>query len=72
MDIGRLLLSKPDHGEAAFETLQSLVGSRGIDLIVVDSVAALTPKAELEAEIGQPQSTTLPEALLHLSYLLTL
>jgi recombination protein RecA len=47
-----LLVSQPDHGEQALEIADKLVGTGAIDLIVVDSVAALVPKAELEGEMG--------------------
>src|ERR1051325_5472985 len=47
-----LLVSQPDHGEQALEIADKLVGSGAIDLIVVDSVAALVPKAEIEGEMG--------------------
>ena len=47
-----LLISQPDTGEQALEIVDSLVRSGAVDLIVVDSVAALTPKAELEGEMG--------------------
>ena len=47
-----LLLSQPDHGEQAMEITDTLVGSGAVDLIVVDSVAALTPRAELEGGMG--------------------
>lgn len=47
-----LLVSQPDTGEQALEIVETLVRSGGIDLIVVDSVAALTPKAEIEGEMG--------------------
>lgn len=47
-----LLVSQPDHGEQALEIAAALVGSGGIDIVVVDSVAALVPKAELEGEMG--------------------
>jgi recombination protein RecA len=47
-----LLISQPDTGEQALEIVDSLVRSGGVDLIVVDSVAALTPKAEIEGEMG--------------------
>lgn len=52
VDIGNLLISQPDHGEQALEIADMLVRSGAIDLIVVDSVAALTPKAEIEGEMG--------------------
>jgi recombination protein RecA len=47
-----LLVAQPDHGEQALEIAAALVGSGGIDVVVVDSVAALVPKAELEGEMG--------------------
>ena len=47
-----LLISQPDTGEQALEIVDSLVRSGAVDLIIVDSVAALTPKAELEGEMG--------------------
>jgi recombination protein RecA len=47
-----LLISQPDTGEQALEIVDSLVRSGGVDLIVIDSVAALTPKAEIEGEMG--------------------
>lgn len=47
-----LLVSQPDTGEQALEIVETLVRSGGVDLIVVDSVAALTPKAEIEGEMG--------------------
>src|SRR3989344_141374 len=48
-----LLISQPDTGEQALEIIESLVRSGKIDVIVVDSVAALTPKAEIEGDMGQ-------------------
>jgi recombination protein RecA len=50
-----LLISQPDTGEQALEITETLVQSGGIDLIVVDSVAALVPKAEIEGEMGESQ-----------------
>ena len=50
--INDLLISQPDTGEQALEIVESLVRSKGIDVIVVDSVAALTPRAEIEGEMG--------------------
>ncbi len=47
-----LLVSQPDHGEQALEIADKLVGTAAIDLIVIDSVAALVPKAEIEGEMG--------------------
>ncbi|MBI2052882.1 MAG: recombinase RecA [Candidatus Ryanbacteria bacterium] len=53
VDVNELLISQPDTGEQALEIVESLVRSGGIDLIVVDSVAALTPRAEIEGDMGQ-------------------
>jgi recombination protein RecA len=50
-----LLLSQPDNGEQALEIADMLVRSASVDCVVVDSVAALTPKAEIEGEMGEPQ-----------------
>jgi recombination protein RecA len=52
VDLQELLISQPDTGEQALEIVDSLVRSGAVDLIVVDSVAALTPKAELEGDMG--------------------
>ncbi len=52
VDVDNLIVSQPDYGEQALEIVDSLVRSGAIDLIVVDSVAALTPKAEIEWEMG--------------------
>ena len=52
VDIENLLVSQPDHGEQALEIADMLVRSGAVDMIVVDSVAALTPKAEIEGEMG--------------------
>jgi recombination protein RecA len=52
VDLEDLLVSQPDHGEQALEITDTLVRTGAIDLIVVDSVAALTPKAELEGDMG--------------------
>ncbi len=52
MDVGNLLISQPDTGEQALEITDALVRSGSIDLIVIDSVAALVPKAEIEGEMG--------------------
>lgn len=51
--VDELLISQPDNGEQALEIVETLVRSGGVDLVVVDSVAALTPKAEIEGEMGQ-------------------
>src|SRR5437868_6012635 len=52
VDVDNLLVSQPDYGEQALEIAGALIGSGGIDLVVVDSVAALVPKAELDGEMG--------------------
>lgn len=52
VDLETLLISQPDYGEQALEILEMLVRSGSVDIIVVDSVAALTPKAEVEGEMG--------------------
>ena len=52
VDIDQLLISQPDSGEQALEIAEALVRSNGIDVIVVDSVAALVPRAELDGEMG--------------------
>jgi recombination protein RecA len=52
VDTEHLLISQPDYGEQALEITQALISSGTLDLVVVDSVAALTPKAEIEGEMG--------------------
>ena len=52
VDIDSLIVSQPDYGEQALEITQALLASRTLDVVVVDSVAALTPKAEVEGEMG--------------------
>ncbi|TAG54174.1 MAG: recombinase RecA, partial [Runella slithyformis] len=53
IDIQNLLISQPDNGEQALEIAEHLISSGAIDIIVIDSVAALVPKAELEGEMGE-------------------
>src|SRR6266478_3802154 len=55
VDVDNLLVSQPDNGEQALEIAETLIRSGGVDVVVVDSVAALVPKAELEGEMGDPQ-----------------
>ena len=55
VNVQELLISQPDNGEQALEIVDKLVRSGSVDIVVVDSVAALTPKAEIEGEMGQPQ-----------------
>ncbi len=52
VEVDKLLVSQPDHGEQALEIVEALVRSSAVDLIVIDSVAALTPKAEIEGDMG--------------------
>jgi recombination protein RecA len=55
VDVDNLLVSQPDNGEQALEIAETLIRSGAVDVVVVDSVAALVPKAELEGEMGEPQ-----------------
>ncbi len=55
VDTENLLISQPDNGEQALEIADNLIRSGAIDLIIIDSVAALTPKAEIEGEMGDSQ-----------------
>jgi recombination protein RecA len=55
VDVDNLLVSQPDNGEQALEIAEALIKSGAVDIIVVDSVAALVPKAELEGDMGDPQ-----------------
>jgi len=55
VDVEQLLISQPDNGEQALEIADMLVRSSSVDIVVIDSVAALVPKAEIEGEMGEPQ-----------------
>ena len=55
VDVANLLISQPDNGEQALEIADNLIRSGAVDLVVIDSVAALTPKAEIEGEMGDSQ-----------------
>ena len=55
LDIDNLLVSQPDHGEQALEIVEVLIRSGGVDVVVVDSVAALVPKSEIDGEMGEAQ-----------------
>src|SRR4051812_7097000 len=55
VDLNDLLVSQPDNGEQALEIVEVLIRSNGVDVVVVDSVAALVPKAEIEGEMGDAQ-----------------
>jgi recombination protein RecA len=54
VDVDNLLVSQPDNGEQALEIAQTLIRSGSVDVVVIDSVAALVPKAELEGDMGDP------------------
>src|SRR5216110_3628207 len=55
VDVDNLLVSQPDNGEQALEIVEVLIRSNGVDVVVVDSVAALVPRAEIEGEMGDAQ-----------------
>jgi recombination protein RecA len=55
VDLDNLLVSQPDNGEQALEITEVLIRSNGVDVVVVDSVAALVPRAEIEGEMGEAQ-----------------
>ncbi len=55
IDLDNLLVSQPDNGEQALEIVEVLIRSNSVDVVVVDSVAALVPKAEIEGEMGEAQ-----------------
>jgi recombination protein RecA len=67
VDVENLLVSQPDHGEQALEIVEVLIRSGGVDVVVVDSVAALVPKAEIDGEMGEAQmglqARLMPQAL---------
>ena len=60
VNIEDLLVSQPDTGEQALEIVEILVRSGAVDLVVIDSVAALVPKAEIEGEMGDSMSACRP------------
>ncbi|PIR59459.1 MAG: recombinase RecA [Candidatus Pacebacteria bacterium CG10_big_fil_rev_8_21_14_0_10_56_10] len=55
VNLDELLISQPDYGEQALEITETLIRSGGVDIVVIDSVAALTPKSEIEGEMGDAQ-----------------
>ena len=55
VDLENLLVSQPDNGEQALEIVETLIRSGAVDVVVVDSVAALVPRAEIEGEMGDAQ-----------------
>jgi recombination protein RecA len=63
VDIDNLLVSQPDNGEQALEIVELLIRSNGVDVVVVDSVAALVPRAEIEGEMGEAQMGLLARLL---------
>ena len=65
VDIDNLLVSQPDSGEQALEIAEQLIRSAAVDIIVIDSVAALTPKAEIEGEMGDTKWGRQPRLLRH-------
>src|SRR6202047_1188413 len=71
VDVDNLLVSQPDNGEQALEIAQTLIRSNSVDVVVVDSVAALVPKAELEGDMGDPsmglQARLMSQALRHVT-----
>ncbi|MFP4636194.1 MAG: recombinase RecA [Nitriliruptoraceae bacterium] len=71
VDVNELLVSQPDNGEQALEIADMLVRSGGVDIVVIDSVAALTPRAEIEGEMGDShvglQARLMSQALRKLS-----
>lgn len=58
VDLNELLISQPDYGEQALEIAEKLIRSGGIDVVIIDSVAALVPKSEIEGEMGDHQMGT--------------
>ena len=58
VDVNNLLVSQPENGEQALEICETLVRSNAVDIIVIDSVAALVPRAEIEGEMGDPTMGT--------------
>ncbi len=58
VNLDELLISQPDYGEQALEITERLIRSGGVDLVVIDSIAALVPKAEIEGEMGDAQMGT--------------
>ena len=62
VDIENLIISQPDNGEQALEIADNLIRSGAIDIIIIDSVAALTPKSEIEGEMGDSKTKRWEEA----------
>ena len=68
LDIEKLLMCQPDSGEMALEIVDQMVRSQAVDIICVDSVAALIPRAEIEGEIGNVQGECIMASLQALEY----
>ena len=66
LDVDAIILCQPDNGEMALEVVDQLVRSNAVDVIAIDSVAALVPRAEIEGEIGAVQGA--PRARLLLEF----
>jgi recombination protein RecA len=75
VNLNELLISQPDTGEQALEICDALVRSGSVDMVVIDSVAALTPQAEIEGEMGESlpglQARLMSQALRKLTSLLS-
>lgn len=71
LDVDSIILCQPDNGEMALEVVDQLVRSSAVDIIAIDSVAALVPRAEIEGEIGAVQGARC-WALLHACLMLVL
>ncbi len=65
VDVDNLLISQPDTGEQALEITEALIRSGGVDIVVVDSVAALVPRSEIEGEMGDAQMGTQARLMSH-------
>ena len=61
MDVNNLWISQPDNGEQALDIAEQLINSGAIDVLVIDSVAALTPKAEIEGKWATRTSASTPD-----------
>ncbi|MDO5561466.1 MAG: recombinase RecA [bacterium] len=58
VDLEKMIISQPDYGEQALEIAETLIRSGGVDILIIDSVAALVPKSEIEGDMGDPQMGT--------------
>ena len=64
IDIDNLIISQPDNGEQALEIAESLIRSGAVDIVVIDSVAALTPKSEIEGDMGDSHVGTIARTII--------